>query len=75
MRVISVEYLKDYQLKITFSNGKVKVIDFKSFLLNEPMYKKYRNIKNFQNVKVVNGLLSWNDELDFSSSSLYNWKD
>ncbi len=32
MRVKKAEYVKDYKIKMLFSNGVAKVIDFKPFL-------------------------------------------
>ncbi len=32
MRVKKAEYVKDYKIQLVFSNGAVKVVDFKPFL-------------------------------------------
>ena len=77
MKAVKVEYIKDYQLKVEFEDGKVNVIDFKEFLknANNPMTSKYINLKFFKEVKIMNGILSWNDfELCFSPESIYKGK-
>lgn len=74
-----VNYLSCYLLELFFSNGKIKKVDLKNFLLKaqNPMTAKYRNLKLFKKVKIENGNLSWgkNGEMDLSAESLYKWKE
>jgi len=77
MRVKSVKYIRDYILEILFENGKTKTVDLSIFLKEaiNPMTTKYRKLKFFKQVKVLRGYLSWNEEMDLSAESLYNWKN
>ncbi len=77
MKAVKVEYIKDYKLKVEFEDGKVNIIDFKSFLknANNLMTSKYRNLELFKQVEIENGILSWNDfEMCFSPESIYKGK-
>ncbi len=74
-----VNYLSGYSLEIFFSNGKIKKVDLKNFLLKaqNPMTTKYRDLKLFKKVKIENGDLTWgkDSEMDLSAGSLYKWKE
>lgn len=73
-----VNYLSGYLLEIFFSNGKIKKVDLKNFLMKaqNPMTTKYRNLQLFKKVKIENGNLTWgkDGEMDLSAESLYKWK-
>jgi hypothetical protein len=73
----AVEYVNDYQLRLTFSDGLERVVDFKNFLnqsLN-PMIQKYLDLEKFRNFSFDDGDLQWNDyDLCFPISDLYEGK-
>ena len=78
--VIAIEeaqYIKDYTLRLNFSDGKELEIDFGPFLhrsLN-PLIKKYLDIDMFKRFTIENGDLFWNDyDLCFSTADLYEGK-
>ncbi|MCK5032562.1 MAG: DUF2442 domain-containing protein [Calditrichia bacterium] len=67
-------YLGDFALRVKFSDGTEKLIDFKPFLSKSqhPSIKKYLNEVNFKSFKIVEGNLNWNDyDLIFPISDLY----
>ena len=75
VEVVSAEYKKDYALKVLFSDGTEKVIDFKPFLSRSlhPSIAKYQDKSLFANFKIVSGNLNWNDfDLIFPIEDLYN---
>lgn len=76
MKVKAVQHIKDYKLKVTFSNGQVRTIDLAAFLKSaiNPMTSQFRNIAKFQQVKVEHGHLTWNGEMDLPAETLYQWK-
>ncbi len=78
--VDSAEYVKGYQLRISFSDGTERIVDFGRFLhesLN-PMIKKHLDIDTFKGFSVEHGDLFWNDyDLCFPIADLYEgriWK-
>jgi len=72
--VQSAEYLQDYKLRLVFSDGKERIIDFGPFLLGSLnlMIQKYLDLDNFKNFTVEYGDLYWNDyDLCFPVADLY----
>lgn len=77
LKVVSAKYLNDYKIKIKFSDGKEKVVDFKSFLelSNHPDIKKYLEVDLFKSYNIVHGNLIWNDyDMIFPVADLYQGK-
>ncbi len=75
LKIDSAKYLSDYAIRIKFSDGKEKLIDFKPFLSKSlhPSIKKYLDENNFSNFSLTDGNLNWNDyDLIFPLSDLYN---
>jgi hypothetical protein len=75
--VISInkaEYLGDYMIKLLFSDGNEKVVDFSHFLkaAKNPMTKKYLDKQLFSSFTIEYGDLVWNDyEMCFPIWDLY----
>ena len=64
--VISIdkaEYIGEYKIKFSFSDGVERMIDFSSFLKNAktPMTKKYLDKKLFIKYSILYGDIIWND--------------
>ena len=75
LKIDSAKYLSDYAIRIRFSDGKEKLVDFKPFLSKSlhPSIKKYLDENNFSNFSLTDGNLNWNDyDLIFPLSDLYN---
>jgi hypothetical protein len=78
--VISIEkaeYLKDYQIRFTFSDGSDRILNFKRFLENarNPMTRKYLDKKLFAGFSIEYGDIVWNDyELCFPIWDLHEGK-
>ena len=68
--IIEVEALKDYQLKLTFDNGEIKIKDMKPYL-DKGIFKKLKDINVFNNVKIKYGTVSWENDIDMCADSLY----
>ena len=68
------EYLRDYILRLTFSDGKQQDVDFAPFLnqsLN-PLIRKYLDVERFKQFTVEYGDLYWDDyDLCFPVADLY----
>ncbi len=77
IEIKNAEYIQDYKIRLTFNDGKEKVVDFGPFLRSarNPMTKKYRDIEEFRKFKIRYGDLDWNDmELCFPIADLYRGK-
>jgi len=77
IRVSSAKYLKDYVLRVNFSDGTERAVDFKSFLMKSthPQITKYRKESVFKKFTIKDGNIDWNDyELIFPIDDLYNGK-
>ncbi len=75
--IISAEYIRDYKINLTFSDGVVRVIDFGPFLISakNPMAKKYLDKKLFKKYSIEYGDIVWNDyEMCFPIWDLYEGK-
>ena len=75
--IISAEYIGGYEIKFSFSDGIVGIIDFSEFLKNakNQMTKKYLDQKLFQNYSIEYGDIIWNDyEMCFPIWDLHEGK-
>jgi DUF971 family protein len=74
IEVASANYIGDYAIRISFSDGNEKLVDFKPFLLKSlhPSISKYLKEDLFKQFKISNGNLNWNDyDLIFPVHDLY----
>ncbi len=75
--VISInkaQYLGEYKIMFSFSDGTEKTIDFSTFLQNarNPMTRRYLDKKLFQEYTIQYGDIIWNDyEMCFPIWDLY----
>ncbi|MBV5303091.1 MAG: DUF2442 domain-containing protein [Chlorobium sp.] len=77
LKIESAKYLSDYAIRIKFSDGDDKLVDFKPFLSKSlhPSIKKYLDEEMFSNFDLTNGNLNWNDyDLIFPVFDLYTGK-
>jgi hypothetical protein len=75
VKIDSAKYLSDYAIRLKFSDGNEKLVDFKPFLSksSHPSIKKYLDETKFSKFTLVDGNLNWNDyDLIFPISDLYN---
>jgi len=73
----SAQYIGDYAIRILFSDGFSRLVDFKSFLESSlhPSIRKYLDEGKFKTYQIVDGNLNWNDyDLIFPLEDLYNGK-
>jgi len=74
LEIKDANYLGDFALRVKFSDGTERLVDFKPFLSKSqhPSIKKYFNEMKFKSFKIVDGNLNWNDfDLIFPISDLY----
>lgn len=75
--IVKSDYLGEYKIRIKFSDDFERIIDFKPFLTNaeNPMTRKYLDLKYFLNLRIDYGDLVWDDyELCFQIANLYEGK-
>lgn len=74
IEVTSAKYIGDYAVRVFFSDGKNKLVDFKSFLEKSlhPSIRKYLDEKKFNEFQIIDGNLNWNDyDMIFPVNDLY----
>jgi hypothetical protein len=72
--VVHVERGSGYKLKLSFSDGVERVVDFEPFLRRSrnPMIRSYLDPQKFANFRLEYGNLLWGDyELCFPIADLY----
>ncbi len=69
-KVIKVEPLENYQLRLTFSNGEIRCFDVTPYL-DKGIFTELKNIEYFRQVKISFGSVQWLHEQDFSRDTLY----
>lgn len=75
--IVRVEHVSGHKLKLCFSNGVTRVIDFEPFLRKSrnPMIRAYLDPQKFANSRLEYGNLIWDDyELCFPIADLYENK-
>jgi hypothetical protein len=74
VEVTSANYIGDYAVRVSFSDGTERLVDFKSFLFKSlhPSISKYKDETLFKQFKIIDGNLNWNDfDLIFPIDNLY----
>jgi hypothetical protein len=74
LKIDSAKYLSDYVIRIKFSDGNERIVDFKPFLSKSlhPSINKYLDKNKFSQFSLIDGNLNWNDyDLIFPVSDLY----
>jgi hypothetical protein len=71
MRVIKVEYFKDYKLILTFNDKKVKMVDLEDKLWG-PVFEPLKDINLFKEVKLDTCVsICWPNGADICPDVLY----
>jgi hypothetical protein len=74
LRVIEARYVPRYQVDVAFNDGAHRIVDFGPFLkqARNPMFTKYRRLKEFKSFHIHDGDLMWGDyEMIFPIMDLY----
>lgn len=74
LRVKQVNYLREYKLKILFSDGKIKIVDFQNWINEGGFYfLPLRDVEFFKKVKMdeSNYSICWPNDADVSPDVLY----
>lgn len=75
LRVKAAKYVPRYGVEIKFNDGTQRIVDFGDFLkqARNPMFTKYRRLKEFKSFHIHDGDLMWGDyEMIFPISDLHH---
>ena len=70
MHITEAEYISDYLLKLTFSNGDVRLFDF-SQLYDKGVFVKLQDLDYFKKFSLDGWTVDWNNEIGFAPEYLY----
>lgn len=70
LHITGAEYLTDYILKLTFSNGEVRVFDF-SLVFDKGILTKLQDKDYFKRFKLDGWTVDWNNEIGLAPEYLY----
>ena len=68
--VTGVEYVKGYTMRLEFSNGKVKLVNFLP-LLKGKHFEPLKDLRNFVQFGLTHWALEWYNGADFAPDYLY----
>ena len=69
-RVIDADYLGDYKVKVTFSNGEERITDFKNWV-GGGVFEPLKDETYFQKFFVDGWTISWPNGADIAPETLY----
>lgn len=69
VRVVSADYVREHQLRIAFSDGAEKVIDFSRWLHGE-VFRPLVNTREFKRFFVAGGTVCWPNGADIAPETL-----
>ena len=74
LEITEAKYVSGYKLRLTFSDGTVRIMDFEPFLrkVRNPDLTQYRQVRKFKCFRLHYGDLMWGDyEMMFPIADLY----
>ncbi len=71
LKITQVYYIKDYQVKVVFSDGACRVFDFSPVIAKYPVFRELNDVTKFRSY-VLTDTLEWNNgEIDIAPEYLY----
>ncbi len=67
--VVKAEYIGDYKLLVSFSDGENRIFDGK--MLEGEVFEPLKDEEYFKNFYIESGAVTWNERLDCSPYSMY----
>ena len=71
VRISEVYPLEDFKCRLTFEDGKQKVVDLEPYLHGAIFEPMIQDKKMFRNVQVIDGTLGWENGADIDPDVLY----
>ena len=69
-KIIDVDFIKDYQLSLTFNNGETKTVDLENNL-NGEVFEPLKDKSLFTQYALTSDTIEWVNGADFAPESLY----
>ena len=69
-RVTSVTPLGDHKLLLTWTNGEKRIFEAHK-LLCQSVFKPLKDESFFNNIKIINGTIAWENDIDYCPDTLY----
>ena len=70
LKITDVEYIKEFELLLTFNDGKVKRVDLKD-KLNGSIFEPLKDRRNFIQFGLIHGTIEWSCGADVAPEYLY----
>ena len=74
IRVISAEYVRDYKIRLRFTDGTEKVVDFSRWLHGE-VFQPLTNKRAFKRFFIAGGTVCWPNGADIAPETLWLAED
>ena len=74
LKITNAKYLDGYKIRLTFNDGKVKIVDFEKLLWGE-VFEPLKDIDKFKKFRLNPFTIEWENGADFSPEYLYNIKE
>jgi len=71
--VVDAEYISDYKIKVSFDNGKQRVVDCSKWLKGE-LFEPLKDKKYFKKFFLDGWTISWPNGADIAPETLYEDK-
>lgn len=68
--IIQVSTLSDYQLRLSFANGEIKIFDMKPYL-HLGHFRELQTKEMFETVSISFDTIAWANEADIDPETLY----
>src|ERR1051326_1651169 len=69
IRVVAAEYVRDYLIRLTFSDGNTKVVDFSQWLHGE-VFRPLSDKRQFKRFFLAGGTVCWPNGADIAPETL-----
>jgi hypothetical protein len=69
-RIINVEPLENYKLKLKFTDNSIREFDMNPYLYY-PAFEDLKEDALFKKASIFLGTVKWNDEIDMSPDTLF----
>lgn len=70
LRVIDVDYIRDYELLVTFSDGNKKIVNLKPYLIGE-VFEELLDKEKFVQYGLTHATIEWANGADLAPEFLY----
>ncbi len=71
--VVKANYIKDYQIELTFQDGSIGIADLIGYVGKGEVFDNFQDKEYFKNFRIEFGTLTWgNGETDIAPETLYS---